>query len=1018
MAEAQSHVNPLVSDGITEELFLMIWSKDELNFSPSINVPDTVVYKYGQPVNWYFTSKGGRIKRKNRQNLVNARIEEAFLKHMLGYDVVATFISIPVETEHIDDDNHNSKKYVVQYLDKQSFADFLYKSDKEHSGILQRFIEPKGVKNECIRAVWSPKVCLLERAENIHQLHDHRYGLYERCVTYEGPEYYSVSQPLRGPVLAGQLQRLCESIVNHISEVTFSQQQVSRIVLNFKVDSRDKIWLLYSTSIRCNDMMALEPSKVERNLVNIESVISLPNTVNLNPQRFFDKIPPRTHIRCLSCGTESLSHLRHPVTYKSIVKHYEHVLHLVSEINGKGSKTVLNWPPDPDVIDAAGGVGFGCLQMVSNDDALSKVSKLDFSKPSDANDLRIPPIIRYIHPKLNAKSYERCRRDPLFLYKTVTVCESCYLIYAEFTTMLLRLGHDLTKLLSVDNNQSMIHTDASTSLTRPSSADWRAMSTVNRSVSAESLQYKSNNFSPGKNHKRAKENAIGIRTSDPRHQPPIPTAIRKSDDAEPIRTQYSVDSFGTNPVFKSSQAQISFQNSISQRQAPQNTNLGFQNNDAEERETMQSMIMERERHFFKEVAKNPQLRDQHPLMHLISAQQKIEMVDKQAGVLADKSSKKQEGVFGQKYGKTLDDKYDKYDPYKQDMPYRIDGKLMLPSTYLKMKKLQTLRRQQKIAEKAERRRRRNEELMNGTKEVMGAEGDEEDNFDEPDTVTSDSLGNESMKHADFLRDTLRKIESGIQNPAGFKIDTGEPIPVPKSKDIKGKNTAMQPVLKPVKAIPPPQEMAEKVISPNGFSRKAMSPSADMRKAMSPSGETRKGTANTQPTSSRPGTTSISTRPGTTSVGTRPGTTSVNTRPATREIQSPQASPTSINLKGANLIQGIDELPSVRSLDSKLLNEWGISADSARSNNTESTAAQSIRGGYNPMQHDDLPSVRSLDTNLMKEWGISARSNMSESDVSGNLKFDSTSHLDDQSQGSLSQFDMDAMDEAISLLESN
>ncbi|NBR14755.1 MAG: hypothetical protein EBU01_09260, partial [Crocinitomicaceae bacterium] len=58
------------------------------------------------------------------------------------------------------------------------------------------------------------------------------------------------------------------------------------------------------------------------------------DTVNLNPQRFFDKIPPRTHIRCLSCGTESLSHLRHPITYKSIVKHYEHVLHLVSEING------------------------------------------------------------------------------------------------------------------------------------------------------------------------------------------------------------------------------------------------------------------------------------------------------------------------------------------------------------------------------------------------------------------------------------------------------------------------------------------------------------------------------------------------------------------------------------------------------------------------------------------------------------------------------------------------------------
>lgn len=37
-----------------------------------------------------------------------------------------------------------------------------------------------------VRAIWSPKVCLLERRLNTKQLHDQRYGLYERAVTYEG----------------------------------------------------------------------------------------------------------------------------------------------------------------------------------------------------------------------------------------------------------------------------------------------------------------------------------------------------------------------------------------------------------------------------------------------------------------------------------------------------------------------------------------------------------------------------------------------------------------------------------------------------------------------------------------------------------------------------------------------------------------------------------------------------------------------------------------------------------------
>jgi hypothetical protein len=37
-----------------------------------------------------------------------------------------------------------------------------------------------------IRALWSPKVCLLERRQNIRKLMDTRFSIYERAVTYEG----------------------------------------------------------------------------------------------------------------------------------------------------------------------------------------------------------------------------------------------------------------------------------------------------------------------------------------------------------------------------------------------------------------------------------------------------------------------------------------------------------------------------------------------------------------------------------------------------------------------------------------------------------------------------------------------------------------------------------------------------------------------------------------------------------------------------------------------------------------
>lgn len=42
-----------------------------------------------------------------------------------------------------------------------------------------------------VRAIWSPKMCLLERRVNSRQLHDRRYGIYERAVTYDGPDIYS-----------------------------------------------------------------------------------------------------------------------------------------------------------------------------------------------------------------------------------------------------------------------------------------------------------------------------------------------------------------------------------------------------------------------------------------------------------------------------------------------------------------------------------------------------------------------------------------------------------------------------------------------------------------------------------------------------------------------------------------------------------------------------------------------------------------------------------------------------------
>ncbi len=79
---------------------------------------------------------------------------------------------------------------------------FLYEREKPYDGILQKFVSPKGNHNcklskiylsiiEVYRIVWSPKICLFERRENLREINDQKFSIYERVVTFEGEEFHS-----------------------------------------------------------------------------------------------------------------------------------------------------------------------------------------------------------------------------------------------------------------------------------------------------------------------------------------------------------------------------------------------------------------------------------------------------------------------------------------------------------------------------------------------------------------------------------------------------------------------------------------------------------------------------------------------------------------------------------------------------------------------------------------------------------------------------------------------------------
>ena len=83
----------LEGDGVCDSLYEFIWCKDEMSFRPAINIPDTIIYKFGQPINWYFTGLDGTVKKKFKTNIINPKIEEAFAKPNTSFDVIAYYIS-------------------------------------------------------------------------------------------------------------------------------------------------------------------------------------------------------------------------------------------------------------------------------------------------------------------------------------------------------------------------------------------------------------------------------------------------------------------------------------------------------------------------------------------------------------------------------------------------------------------------------------------------------------------------------------------------------------------------------------------------------------------------------------------------------------------------------------------------------------------------------------------------------------------------------------------------------------
>lgn len=87
-----------------------------LNIVPSILVPDTIIYKFDQPILWYFTMNNS-VKKKSKSKMTNEEIERIFLRNISESGVVATYFYMVQDK--------NEKKAVFEYFYADEFSTFL-----------------------------------------------------------------------------------------------------------------------------------------------------------------------------------------------------------------------------------------------------------------------------------------------------------------------------------------------------------------------------------------------------------------------------------------------------------------------------------------------------------------------------------------------------------------------------------------------------------------------------------------------------------------------------------------------------------------------------------------------------------------------------------------------------------------------------------------------------------------------------------------------------------------------------
>jgi len=396
----------------TEWLFFHLWKKNPETMLPCLNLylAETIIFRWAQPYFWYSTAKDGMIVRRTKEKILLQNIEDSYTMNVPKCDVIATTL-----TSSEDPILKAQEKIEFEYIQKNEFHDYLFQKEKSHNVIIQKFIEPKNGQNALIKVAWTPQFCLFFRKTNIHEINNSKVPLVNRLATFEGGEHLSNSDSISSPILASELEQTCLNIVKHVHSVTSGNVQISKMVLYFKLDDKNRLWLLFCTGLKLREKMQLPgqglsstgfKKKNERPLSPIMTVALKRDKEVQKPKiplqyLLEDQINQVDDTCCLRCNKEDLLY---DLKLKLILEHEEKILRGVRPKD-------IEYTEEPDHDESAPFFG-GLLAPTTGKK-------------------NIPHIMKKLYPNLTEERYLKLKKNISLMNMAVKLCESCYLIITE-----------------------------------------------------------------------------------------------------------------------------------------------------------------------------------------------------------------------------------------------------------------------------------------------------------------------------------------------------------------------------------------------------------------------------------------------------------------------------------------------------------------------------------------------------------------------------------------------------------